>query len=126
MVKRQTPFHKPVSRRTVLKQSATVTAALGAASFSPQLTLRLVPQAWAADHPAIGTYPSGSSGDTVYVGAAVPRTGTYAVQGEDELKGFELAVEHSTCDGRRQAPDRPEARGQVLALQQLHDDVRRA
>jgi hypothetical protein len=30
----------------------------------------------------------------VYVGAAVPRTGTYAVQGEDELKGFELAVEH--------------------------------
>ena len=94
MVKRQTPFHKPVSRRTVLKQTATVTAALGAASFSPQLTLRLVPQAWAADHPAIGTYPSGSSGDTVYVGAAVPRTGTYAVQGEDELKGFELAVEH--------------------------------
>lgn len=94
MVTRQTPFHKPVSRRTVLKQTATVTAALGAASFSPQLTLRLVPQAWAADHPAIGTYPSGSSGDTVYVGAAVPRTGTYAVQGEDELKGFELAVEH--------------------------------
>jgi len=94
VVKRQTPFHKPVSRRTVLKQTATVTAALGAASFSPQLTLRLVPQAWAADHPAIGTYPSGSSGDTVYVGAAVPRTGTYAVQGEDELKGFELAVEH--------------------------------
>ena len=30
----------------------------------------------------------------MYVGAAVPRTGTYAVQGEDELKGFELAVEH--------------------------------
>ena len=94
MVTRQTPFHKPVSRRAVLKQTATVTAALGAASFSPQLPLRLMPQAWAADHPAIGTYPSGSSGDTVYVGAAVPRTGTYAVQGEDELKGFELAVEH--------------------------------
>ena len=26
--------------------------------------------------------------------AAVPRTGTYAVQGEDELKGWQLAVEH--------------------------------
>jgi ABC-type branched-subunit amino acid transport system substrate-binding protein len=26
--------------------------------------------------------------------SALPRTGTYAVQGEDELKGFELAVEH--------------------------------
>ena len=33
-------------------------------------------------------------GDTVNVGAAVPRTGTYAVQGEDELKGWQLAVEH--------------------------------
>ena len=28
------------------------------------------------------------------VGIAVPRTGTYAVQGEDELKGWQLAVEH--------------------------------
>jgi branched-chain amino acid transport system substrate-binding protein len=94
VVTRQTPFHKPVSRRAVLKQTATLTAALGTASFGPQLTLHPFPQAWAADHPPIGTYPSGSSGDTVYVGAAVPRTGTYAVQGEDELKGFELAVEH--------------------------------
>ena len=42
---------------------------------------------FAADHPAIGTYPAGSSGDSVFIGIAVPRTGTYAVQGEDELKG---------------------------------------
>ena len=28
------------------------------------------------------------------IGATVPRTGAYAVQGEDELKGMELAVEH--------------------------------
>ena len=33
-------------------------------------------------------------GDTVNIGAAVPRTGAYAVQGEDELKGRQLAVEH--------------------------------
>src|SRR3569623_444214 len=50
--------------------------------------------AFAADHPAIGTNPDGTSGSTVTFGAAVPRTGTYAVQGEDELKGWELAVEH--------------------------------
>jgi branched-chain amino acid transport system substrate-binding protein len=50
--------------------------------------------AFAADHPAIGTYPAGSSGDTVYIGAAVPLTGTYASSGADELKGMELAVEH--------------------------------
>ena len=35
-----------------------------------------------------------STGDSVFIGIAVPRTGTYAVQGEDELKGWQLAVEH--------------------------------
>jgi ABC-type branched-subunit amino acid transport system substrate-binding protein len=49
---------------------------------------------YAEDHPAIGTYPAGSSGNSVFIGASVPRTGTYAVQGEDELKGYQLAVEH--------------------------------
>ena len=50
--------------------------------------------AFAEDQPAIGTYPAGSSGSSVFIGIAVPRTGTYAVQGEDELKGYQLAVEH--------------------------------
>jgi len=50
--------------------------------------------AWADDKPAIGTWPAGSQGDTVYIGAAVPLTGTYASSGEDERKGMELAVEH--------------------------------
>ena len=48
----------------------------------------------AADEPAIGTWPTGSQGSTVSIGATVPRTGAYAVQGEDELKGMQLAVEH--------------------------------
>jgi len=51
-------------------------------------------RALAADHPPIGTYPAGSSGNSVFIGITVPRTGTYAVQGEDELKGYQLAVEH--------------------------------
>jgi branched-chain amino acid transport system substrate-binding protein len=51
-------------------------------------------RAFAADHPAIGTYPAGSTGDSIFIGITVPRTGTYAVQGEDELKGYQLAVEH--------------------------------
>ena len=50
--------------------------------------------AFAADQPPIGTWPAGVSGDTVFVGVSVPRTGTYAVPGEDELKGIELAIEH--------------------------------
>src|SRR5690242_214470 len=51
-------------------------------------------RALAADHPPIGTYPAGSSGNSVFIGITVPRTGTYALQGEDELKGYQLAVEH--------------------------------
>jgi len=48
----------------------------------------------AENHPAIGTWPAGAEGSSVFIGIAVPRTGTYAVQGEDELKGWQLAVEH--------------------------------
>src|SRR3954469_8413871 len=44
--------------------------------------------------PPIGTWPAGVQGNSVFIGIAVPRTGTYAVQGEDELKGWQLAVEH--------------------------------
>ena len=50
--------------------------------------------AYAANEPPIGTWPEGSSGSSVFIGITVPRTGTYAVQGEDELKGYQLAVEH--------------------------------
>jgi branched-chain amino acid transport system substrate-binding protein len=48
----------------------------------------------AETYPAIGTYPEGSSGASVFIGITVPRTGSYAVQGEDELKGYQLAIEH--------------------------------
>ena len=86
MVSRKDAFHTSLSRRALLRQTAALTAGLG--------TLRFTPHAWAVDHPTIGTYPAGTSGDTVNIAASVPRTGTYAVQGEDELKGWQLAVEH--------------------------------
>ena len=76
-----------VSRRTLLQASA----GLAGGAMLPGFSL---PAFAVGDHPAIGTYPAGSAGDTVNVGAAVPRTGSYAVQGEDELKGWQLAVEH--------------------------------
>jgi branched-chain amino acid transport system substrate-binding protein len=76
-----------VSRRTLLQASAGLVGGtlLPGGAIMP---------AFADDHPALGTYPAGSSGSSVTIGATVPRTGTYAVQGEDELKGMELAVEH--------------------------------
>ena len=73
------------SRRTALKTGAGLLGGM------------LLPWAGAAraeDYPALGTYPAGSAGDSVFVGIAVPRTGTYAVQGEDLLKGYQLAIEH--------------------------------
>jgi branched-chain amino acid transport system substrate-binding protein len=45
-------------------------------------------------YPPLGTFPDGASGSSVFIGITVPRTGTYAAQGEDELKGYMLAVEH--------------------------------
>lgn len=81
------PSHR-MARRNVLQLGA---GAAGAALLSPFG----VPLVYAADEPPLGaTWPAGSQGDTVYLGASVPLTGTYALQGADELKGMELAVEH--------------------------------
>jgi ABC-type branched-subunit amino acid transport system substrate-binding protein len=79
-----------VSRRTLLRAGAGLA---GATMLPPGVTVPAF-AVGVSDKPAIGTWPAGSEGDTVNVGAAVPRTGTYAVQGEDELKGWQLAVEH--------------------------------
>jgi ABC-type branched-subunit amino acid transport system substrate-binding protein len=73
-----------ISRRGLLQ----TTAGLIGGSMLPAMP------AFAEDKPAIGTYPAGVSGSTAFIGISVPRTGTYAVQGEDELKGYQLAIEH--------------------------------
>ena len=78
-----------LSRRRVLQLGGGVAGA----SLIPDLVGQ-VGRAYADDKPPIGTWPAGSQGDTVTIGATVPRTGAYAVQGEDELKGMQLAVEH--------------------------------
>ncbi len=78
---------KSLSRRDFIRTSLGLAGGLA-------LPLGLTTRAWAADQPPIGTWPAGSSGPTVYAGAAYPLTGTYAAQGADELKGAQLAVEH--------------------------------
>ena len=72
MVKRSMGEHElraGVSRRTLLQAGA----GLVGGSLLPA---GLAMPAFAADQPPIGTWPAGSSGDTVYIGASVPRTGT--------------------------------------------------
>lgn len=80
-------FNGSVSRRSLLRAGA----GLAGGALIPS---GFITQGFAAGQSPIGTWPAGSSGSTITFGAAVPRTGTYAVQGEDELKGWELAVEH--------------------------------
>src|SRR5690242_14554913 len=80
------------SRRDFLRQAVATGAGVGA--LSTGLTPFMAMPVWAKDEPPIGTYPAGSSGSSVFIGITVPRTGTYAVQGEDELKGYQLAIEH--------------------------------
>src|SRR5689334_2040123 len=80
------------SRRAFLRQAVATGAGVGA--LSTGLTPFMAMPVWAKDEPPIGTWPAGSQGNSVFIGISVPRTGTYAVQGEDELKGWQLAIEH--------------------------------
>jgi ABC-type branched-subunit amino acid transport system substrate-binding protein len=73
----------PLSRRGLLRAG---TGLLGATALGRGVAL--------ADQPPVGTWPAGVTGSTVFVGICLPRTGTYAVAGEDELKGYQLAIEH--------------------------------
>jgi ABC-type branched-subunit amino acid transport system substrate-binding protein len=82
------------SRRGFLRQAVATGTALSAFVGAMPSTFSFMQPANAADHPPIGTWPEGASGSAVTVGIAVPRTGTYAESGEDELKGMQLAIEH--------------------------------
>ena len=90
--KNQTPGG--LSRRGLLRQAVATGAGIGAISAGFPAPFSFVQSALAANEPPIGTWPAGSERSTVTIGAAVPLTGTYAESGADELKGWELAVEH--------------------------------
>ncbi len=90
----KTPFSKSLSRRHLLQQTAATGLGLGVLSVGGPRGFEFVSSAAAEDQPPLGTWPAGSQGDTVNIGAATPLTGTYASSGEDELKGWQLAVEH--------------------------------
>ena len=76
------------SRRNVLGG----VAALGAAPLIGQS------RAYAAEQ-AIGNWPAGVSGKTAFVGVTTPLTGPYSADGEDHLKGYQLAIENLNSGG---------------------------
>jgi branched-chain amino acid transport system substrate-binding protein len=94
MTTSKNPSFHGLSRRRLLRQAVATGAGLGVLSAGVPGRFQFTAAAAADDKPPIGTWPAGSEGGTINVGAAVPRTGSYAVQGEDELKGWQLAVEH--------------------------------
>jgi len=87
-------FSIPISRRRLLRQAVATGAGVVALPAGISLPFGFVPAAFAEDRPPIGTWPAGSEGSSVTIGAAVPLTGSYADAGADELKGWQLAVEH--------------------------------
>ena len=77
------------TRRNVMKTGA----AAGAALATPTLFTGAV---WAGGHTGFTNAPEG---DTVTLGFNVPQTGPYADEGADELRAYELAVEHLNGGG---------------------------
>ena len=84
-----------VSRRSFLKTGAAVTGGL---MLGNQLGVGGVH--WAAraqDYPALGNFPV--TGDQVVFGFNVPQTGPYSDEGADELRAYEMAVQHLNNGG---------------------------
>jgi branched-chain amino acid transport system substrate-binding protein len=79
--------HKPLSRRSLMKAGLGVTAA--------GLLLRETAlPAFAANYPALGTFPAGTTSGNIFIGGVMPLTGPYSSSGKDMQLGFELAVDH--------------------------------
>ena len=78
-----------LTRRGLLKSGA----AVGAGLAMPTLFTSNV---WAAAH---GGYTNAPSGGVVTLGFNVPQSGPYADEGADELRAYELAVEHLNGGG---------------------------
>jgi branched-chain amino acid transport system substrate-binding protein len=77
-----------ISRRRVLRGAA----AAGALPL-------FAPVRGVAAEETIGNYPAGVQGDTIFVGVTTPLTGPYSADGEDHLKGYQLAIEHLNGGG---------------------------
>ncbi|MFN2461388.1 MAG: substrate-binding protein [Candidatus Velthaea sp.] len=74
-----------LTRESFLASTVGAAGALAAAGSG-------VPLAFGAE-PVIGNYPEGTTGKSVFVGLCCPLTGSYSADGEDQRKGFELAIE---------------------------------
>ncbi len=79
---------KNLTRRRVIKSGAVAAAAAGAAPY-------FFTRAFADGH----GYMNAPKGDSVTFGFNVPQTGAYADEGADELRAYQMAVEHINAGG---------------------------
>ena len=79
---------KDITRRRVIKSGAAAAAAAGATPY-------FFTRAFADGH----GYMNAPKGDSVTFGFNVPQTGAYADEGADELRAYEMAVEHINAGG---------------------------
>ena len=94
-----------VSRRRVLQ---------GAAAAAGTLPLIHVPGVFAAEE-AVGNWPEGAKGSSIFVGVSTPLTGPYSADGQDNLKGYQLAFEHLN-EGAGLVPHVPSLKGKKGVL----------
>jgi branched-chain amino acid transport system substrate-binding protein len=73
------------TRRNVLISGAAL--GLGGLGTFPRI-------AGAQAFPALGNFPAGTEGDSVFVGVSLPLTGANSAEGKDQQLGFELAFAH--------------------------------
>jgi len=93
MSKEQTPKagrRLTLARRRFIKSAVGAAAGAGALGLGGRAPWHFVRGAYAQD--AIGNFPV--NGSTVVYGFNVPQTGSYADEGEDELRAYKLAVRH--------------------------------
>lgn len=74
-----------------VKRTAFLKAALGATAG---ISLGATASPWMSEaEAALGNYPAGTSGSSIFVGLLCPTTGSYSADGEDERKGYVLAMD---------------------------------
>ena len=100
-----------VTRRSLVK------AGLGATAAGFLLRETTLP-AWAEDYPALGTFPAGTSGSSIFIGGVMPLTGPYSSSGKDMQLGFELAIEHLNNGSRVTDANSDPEKGQGCAWQE--------
>ena len=80
-------------RPRLVTRRGVITTGIGAGAAA-LLTPLSAPHVWAKSYPTMGTFPAGVQGKSVFAAGMFPLTGAYAALGQDERKGFELAIEH--------------------------------